>query len=74
VSGALAERVFAEKLEAVGFVDLEVHERRPYSLDDAATYPLFTPELIAVARDVLAPDRQVEIATAVTVSVRKPPA
>jgi hypothetical protein len=46
VSGALAERVFAEKLERAGFVDVWVGGHQPYGIDDAAKYPLFTPELI----------------------------
>lgn len=47
-------------------------ERHPFRLDDAATYPLFTPELIEMMRDLLSPTHQEEVATSVTVRARKP--
>ncbi len=72
MSGALAERVFAHKLTQVGFRAFEVLERRPFGLADAALYPLFTPELIQLMRDLIAPDRQAQVATAVTIAARKP--
>jgi arsenite methyltransferase len=72
VSGALAERVFAHKLTKVGFTGLVVHERRPFGLEDAARYPLFTPDLIELMRTLLLPERQAEVAVAVTATARKP--
>jgi arsenite methyltransferase len=72
VAGALAERVFAHKLERVGFTDLEVIDRRPFGLQDAARYPLFTPELIELMHDLLPPDRRDEVAVAVTLTARRP--
>jgi arsenite methyltransferase len=72
VAGALAERVFAKKLENVGFAGVEVVERHPFGIDDAARYPLFTPDLIAVMREVLDAGRQAEVATAITVGAAKP--
>jgi len=72
VSGALAERVFAEKLERAGFVDVWVGGHRPYGIDDAAKYPLFTPELIAIMRRTISPDRQDHVATGVIVKARRP--
>jgi arsenite methyltransferase len=55
VSGALAERVFAEKLGRAGFEDIWVGGHQPYGIEDAARYPLFTPELIDVMRTAIAP-------------------
>lgn len=72
MSGALAERVFVHKMTNVGFRDVEVLERRRFGVDDAASYPLFTPELIALMRRLLAPERQADVAVAATVSARKP--
>jgi arsenite methyltransferase len=72
VSGALAERVFAEKLGRAGFVEIWVGGHQPYGIEDAARYPLFTPELIDVMRTAIAPDRQVHVATGVIVRARKP--
>ena len=72
MAGALAERVFVDKLTGVGFEDPQVHERRPFGLEDAARYPLFTPDLVRLMRELLPPDRQQEVAVAVTISARKP--
>jgi hypothetical protein len=72
VSGALAERVFAEKLERAGFVDVWVGGHRPYGIEDAARYPLFTPELIKVMKRTITADRQDHVATGVIVKARKP--
>ncbi len=72
MSGALAERVFAEKLERAGFEDVWVGGHQPYGIDDAAKYPLFTPELIEVMRRTISRDRQAHIATGVIVKARKP--
>jgi hypothetical protein len=72
VSGALAERVFAEKLERAGFVDVWVGGHRPYGIDDAAKYPLFTPELIQIMQRTISPDHQDHVATGVIVKARRP--
>jgi arsenite methyltransferase len=72
VSGALAERVFAEKLGRASFVEIWVGGHQPYGIEDAARYPLFTPELIDVMRTTIAPDRQAHVATGVIVRARKP--
>ncbi len=71
MAGALAERVFAKKLENVGFTGVEVVERHPFRLEDAARYPLFTSELIDMMREMLSPSRQAEVATAITVHAVK---
>jgi arsenite methyltransferase len=72
VSGALAERVFAEKLGRAGFQDIWVGGHQPYGIEDAARYPLFTPELIEVMRRTISPERQGHVANGVIVKARKP--
>jgi arsenite methyltransferase len=72
VSGALAERVFAEKLGRAGFVEIWVGGHQPYGIEDAARYPLFTTELIEVMRKTISSDRQAHVATGVIVKARKP--
>jgi arsenite methyltransferase len=72
VSGALAERVFVKKLTNVGFRDVTVLRRDPFGLDDAARYPLFTPELVALMRRLIPRDRRDRVAVAVTLRGRRP--
>lgn len=72
MAGALAERVLATKLENVGFTDLTVLDRRPFGIDEAASYPLFTPDLIELMRTLLPPKRHDRIATVVTLTARRP--
>ncbi|MDP8931555.1 MAG: hypothetical protein M3O70_24045 [Actinomycetota bacterium] len=72
MAGALAERVFVHKMTQVGFSGVEVLDRRPFGLSDAALYPLFAPELIQLTKDLLPAAQQAEVATAVTVSTHKP--
>jgi arsenite methyltransferase len=71
VAGALAERVFVDKMVAVGFCDVEVLDRQRFGLADAARYPLFTDELIALMGDLLTAEQQTEVAVAITVAARK---
>jgi len=47
-------------------------ERRPFRLEDASRYPLFTPDLIALMRELLSPERQAEVAMSVTIKAVKP--
>ena len=72
MSGALAERVFAEKLERAGFVNVWVGGHQPYGIDDAAKYPLFTPELIEIMRRTISVDHQDHVATGVIVKAHRP--
>ena len=72
MSGALAERVFADKIEKVGFTDLDFIERRPFGIDDVARIPLFTPDLIELMRDLLPVDQHDQVAVSVTLTARKP--
>lgn len=68
----MAERVFAGKLEKVGFTDVWVGGHRPFGIDEAILYPLFTPEVIEVMRRTIPPDHQDHVATSVIVKARKP--
>jgi hypothetical protein len=72
VAGALTERDFVAKLEKAGFEQVEVHERQPMSVDDAALYPLFTDDLLELMRTLIPKRRQRELAVAVVISARLP--
>ncbi len=72
MSGALAERVFVEKIGKVGFIDLHVHERRAFGIEDVANIPLFTPDLIELMYELIPVQQQDEVATAVTLTAYKP--
>ncbi len=68
----MAERVFAQKLEKVGFTDVWIGERVPFGIRDTALYPLFTPELIRLMERLIPPERQGSVAVAVIAKARKP--
>ena len=72
MAGALAERVFAEKLGRAGFGDVWVGGHRPTSIDEASQYPLFTDEVIEVMRRTIPRERHEHVATSVIVKARKP--
>lgn len=72
MAGALTERDFVSKLEKAGFERIEILERRPLSVEDAALYPLFTDDLLELMRTLIPPERQGELAVAVVVSARIP--
>ena len=71
MSGALAERVFAKKLEKAGFTHFQFSGRRAFSIDDCAAFPLFTPELLEVMRRVIPAEHQSCVATSVIVRARR---
>jgi hypothetical protein len=73
VAGALTERDFVEKLERAGFEQIEVRDRQPMSVDDAALYPLFTPDLLELMRTLIPVERQRELAVAIVVTAELPP-
>jgi hypothetical protein len=68
----MAERVFAGKLQRAGFTDIWVGGHQPFGIDQAALYPLFTPQVIEVMREIIPADRQDHVATGVIVKARKP--
>lgn len=68
----MAERVFARKMEKVGFADVWIGEKIPYGIRDAALYPLFTPDLIRLMERLIPPERQGSVAIGVIAKARKP--
>ncbi|MDR5693835.1 MAG: hypothetical protein QN198_11910 [Armatimonadota bacterium] len=44
----------------------------PYGVDECEQYPLFTPDLIALMRRLIPPERQPKVARSVIFSARKP--
>jgi arsenite methyltransferase len=68
----MAERVFADKLERAGFLDVWVGGHRPFGIDEAALYPLFSAEIIEVMRRTIPANHQDHVATGVIVKARKP--
>ena len=44
----------------------------PFGIDDAALYPLFGKEVIALMRETTHPDHQNHVATGVIVKARRP--
>ena len=68
----MAERVFARKMEKVGFREVWIGERTPFGIDRAALYPLFTPEIIDLMRELIPPDGQDRVAISVIAKARKP--
>ncbi|MFI8499644.1 methyltransferase domain-containing protein [Streptomyces sp. NPDC085524] len=74
VAGALSEPAFVRKLEKVGFRDVEVVHREALSVDDCALYPLFTPAVIRLMRELLPPARQRVVAVSIVVRANRPEA
>ena len=74
MSGALAERVFAEKLERAGFTDIWVGGHQPFGIAEAASMPLFTSVVLEVMRRTIPVEHHDHVATAVIVKARKPEA
>jgi len=72
VAGALTERDFVAKLETAGFRDIDVLERSPMGVDDLALYPLFTPDLLDLMRQLIPPERQDAVGIAVVVRAQLP--
>jgi hypothetical protein len=68
----MAERVFAGKLQRAGFADIWVEGQRPFGIDQAALYPLVTPEVIQVMRQTIPAEHQHHVATGVIVKAHKP--
>ena len=49
------------KLQKAGFVDVRRGEELPFGIDEAARYPLFTPDLIALMRRVIPAERHATV-------------
>ncbi|HEX6331904.1 MAG TPA: hypothetical protein VF129_11560 [Actinomycetota bacterium] len=70
----MAERVFARKLEKVGFTEIWIGEKRPFGIEQAAVFPLFTDEVVQLMRELIPPERQDAVAFSVIAKARKPAA
>lgn len=68
----MAERVFARKLERVGFTDVWIGERRPFGIEQAAIFPLFTDEVVELMRTLIPAERRDSVASSVIAKARKP--
>jgi arsenite methyltransferase len=68
----MAERVFARKLQKVGFEDIAIEGHTPFGLDEAAMFPLFTPAIIGMMRQLIPPQRHDRVAVSVIVRARRP--
>jgi hypothetical protein len=68
----MAERVFARKMEKVGFADVRIGDKRPFGIDQAAIFPLFTKEVVRLMRQLIPPERRDAVAYSVIAKARKP--
>ncbi len=68
----MAERVFARKMEKVGFTEISIGERRPFGIDEAAIFPLFTDDVIRLMRELIPPERAGAVAISVIAKGRRP--
>ncbi len=66
------EPALAKKLFNVGFVEIEVVERRSVGLDDLTRYPLFAPDFIEFLRRVTPESRHAELVFSIVVTAHKP--
>ena len=74
IAGALSERVFVDKLDRAGLVDIQMGERSSLTVDDLALYPLFTPQVLSLMRRLLPADDQQQVATSLIARACRPAA
>jgi hypothetical protein len=67
----MAERVFALKMEKVGFTDVWIGEKRPFGIEQAAIFPLFTDEVVELMRKLIPAERSDSVAFSVIAKARK---
>jgi arsenite methyltransferase len=72
LSGALSEVALYKGLRRAGFREVLIEPLGPFGIGEAALYPLFGPELLALLRDRVAPERHDRIAMRVLARGRKP--
>lgn len=60
------------KLQKAGFVEIARGEELPFGIDEAARYPLFTPDLIALMRRTIPAERHATVLRSVTYTAWKP--
>ena len=56
----------------MGFTDVWIGERIPYGVERAALYPLFTPAVIDLMRELIPPERHAAVAVSVIAKATKP--
>ncbi|MEX2407245.1 MAG: hypothetical protein WD834_07875 [Actinomycetota bacterium] len=56
----------------MGFTDVWIGERISYGVEEAALYPLFTPAVIDLMRELIPADRQATVAVSVIAKARRP--
>ncbi len=59
------------KLKKIGFIEVQRGEELPYGVDECEQYPMFTPELIALMRRLIPPERQPRVARSVIFAAMK---
>ena len=69
----MTERDFVEKLERVGFEAIEVLDRKSWSVNSCALYPLFDEDLIALMRRSIPPEQQDHVADSIVITARRSP-
>jgi arsenite methyltransferase len=72
IAGAVSERVLVNKLARVGLGEVEVGGHVPFGVDDVASYPLFTRDVVELMRRLIPEREQSQIATAIGVRAVKP--
>jgi hypothetical protein len=68
----MAERVFARKIQKVGFTDVWIGEKQPFGIEQAAVFPLFTDEVIELMRTLIPAERRDSVAISLIAKARKP--
>ena len=58
------------RLAKAGFIDIDVVYREPLGIDDCALYPLFSPDVIELMRQLIPADRHGRVAVAIVVRAR----
>jgi SAM-dependent methyltransferase len=72
LSGALSEVALYKGLRRAGFREVLIEPLAPFGIGDAMLYPLFGPEILALLRDRVPPERHERIAMRVLARGRKP--
>ena len=74
LSGALSEVALYKGLRRAGFREVLIEPLAPFGIGDAMLYPLFGPDILALLRDRVPPERHERIAMRVLARGRKPSA
>ena len=72
IAGAVSERVLRRKLARAGLEDIDVAGHAGFSLEEVALYPLFTPEIMELLRQLLPRAVQQQVAVSVIARARRP--